>query len=133
MAHPQNYRAYGVLLRAGQVLISEEWVGPVHAWKYPGGGVLDHETAEEAVLREYVEEAGLEVRVVRELHDPGTRISPWTGAPYTPIYFLVEAEGEPSVPEGEPVQLSFMTPEAVLQSERVAGPEKKALKIALDL
>ncbi len=133
MAHPQNYRAYGVLLREGRVLISEEWVGPVHAWKYPGGGVGTDESAEEAVRREFQEEASLSVAVVRELFDPGTKISPWTRAPYTPIYFLVEADGEPRVPEDEPVELSFMDPETVLGSERVAEPEKIALAVALDL
>ena len=131
MRHPQNYRAYGVLLRAGRVLIAAEWVGPVFAWKYPGGGVEAGETAEEAVAREFGEEAGMDVRVAAELLDPGTRISPWTGVPYTPVYFLVESSDEPVAPDGEAVELDFMDPGAVLASPRVAAPEKRALRAAL--
>jgi ADP-ribose pyrophosphatase YjhB (NUDIX family) len=133
MAHPQNYRAYGVLLRGGKVLIAAEWIGSVFAWKFPGGGVWPEESAEDAVRRELVEEASLEVAIIRELHDPGTRVSPWTRAPYTPIYFLIAADGEPLVPDGETVELSFMDPQQVLASELVAGPEKIALRKALGI
>ena len=133
MAHPENYRAYGVLLRAGKVLISAEWIGPVFAWKFPGGGVWPEESAEDAVRRELIEEASLEVTIISELHDPGTRVSPWTRAPYTPIYFLIAANGEPLVPDGETVELSFMDPQQVLASELVADPEKVALHKALGI
>jgi len=132
MANPQNYRAYGVLLRAGRVLIAAEWVGPVFAWKYPGGGVDPHETAEQALVREYEEETRLAIRILGELHDPGTRISPWTGRPYTPVYFLVDADGEPLVPEHEKVEVDFKDPAEVLASALVAAPEKLALHRALD-
>lgn len=131
MRHPQNYRAYGLLLRAGRVLVAAEYVGRVFAWKYPGGGVVANESAPEAVRREFREETGLAIRVVRELHDPGTKISPWTGAPYTPVYFLVAGEGRPAVPDGEELALRFMAPARVLASSLVAAPEKAALRAAL--
>lgn len=133
MANPQNYRAYGVLLRGGRVLIAAEWVGRVFAWKYPGGGVEEGESAEQAVIREFAEETGLVVRISDELHDPGTRISPWTGRPYTPVYFLVEGDGDPLVPDHEKVEVAFREPDAVLASDLVAGPEKIALRRALGL
>ena len=131
MANPENFRAYGVLLRGTKVMIAAEYVGKVFAWKFPGGGVEAYETAHEAVVREFQEETGLLIDVMDELHDPGTRISPWTGRPYTPIYFLVSAEGDPVVPDHEDVDISFMEPDAVLASDLVPSPEKAALRRAL--
>lgn len=131
MANPQNYRAYGVLLRAGRVMIAAEWIGRVFAWKFPGGGVELHESAEQALVREFAEETGLAIRVLAELHDPGTKISPWTRGPYTPVYFLVDGAGEPVVPAHETVEIDFKEPDEVLASELVAAPEKIALRRAL--
>ncbi len=133
MRNPQNYRAYGVLLRDRKVLIAAEYVARVFAWKYPGGGVDDRETAEEALVREFREEAAMEISIVAELHDPGTLISPWTRAPYTPVYYLVETSDTPQVPDGEEIEMSFMETETVLESDLCVGPEKVALLAALAL
>lgn len=132
MRHPQNYRVYGILVRGGKVLVAAEHVGQVFAWKFPGGGVEAGESARQALCREFLEEAGMNIRVVAELHDPGTRISPWTRLPYTPVYFLVESADEPVVPDHEEVEMTFMDPGDVLASDLVAAPEKSALRAALD-
>ncbi len=133
MANPENFRAYGVLLRDAKVLIAAEFIGDAFAWKFPGGGVLHHEDAEQALKREFVEETGLDVTVERELHDPGTLISPLIKRPYSPVYFLVSASGDPLVPSHETVEISFMDPAAVLASNLVPSPEKVALSLALSL
>ena len=122
MTLPQNYRVYGLLLRNGQVLIAAEYVGGLFVWKYPGGGVDHGETSPCGTQKEFREETGMEIRIVRELHDPGTLISPWTRAPYTPIYYLVESDDSPCVPAGEEIDMQFMEPDAVFASTSSPGP-----------
>lgn len=133
MANPENFRAYGVLLRDDKVLIAAEYIGTAFAWKFPGGGVLAEEDAEQALKREFAEETGLVVTIERELHDPGTLISPLIARPYTPVFFLVSARGEPVVPSHETIEVSFMNPNVVLASDLVPSPDKIALRRALSL
>jgi 8-oxo-dGTP diphosphatase len=45
-------------------------------WAFPGGGIEDGETPEQAAVRETAEEVDLEVKVVRAL---GERVHPQTG------------------------------------------------------
>ncbi len=129
--HPENLRAYGVLLRAGRVLIAAEYVGEVFCWKFPGGGVHDSETPERALIREFREETGLEIEVRRLLHAPGTLFSPWSLKNYTPMYYEVGADGEPAVPAHEPVEIDFKDPREAVASGLMAEPETFVLRRVL--
>ena len=129
--HPENLRAYGVLLRAGRVLIAAEYVGEVFCWKFPGGGVHDDESAEAALVREFREETGLEIEICRLLHAPGTLFSPWSRKNYTPMYYEVGADGEPAVPAHEPVEIGFRDPGEAVASGLMAEPEIFVLKDVL--
>ena len=124
---PENFRAYGILIRAQRVLLSAEYVKDIFCWKFPGGQVEVGETAEDAVIREFQEEATLSVRIERLLYSPGTLLSPWTGRNYTPIYYQVSGTGQVKVPPHEPMELTFKEPLQVLESELMAEPEKFAL------
>ena len=127
--HPPNLRAYGLLRRGATVLIAAEYVGSVFCWKFPGGGVEPGEDPEDGLRREYAEETGLAVVVRRLLHAPGTLVSPWTGRDYTPVFYEVEADGEPVVPDHEPVEMTFRTPAEALASGLMAEPEKIAMAL----
>lgn len=52
---------YGVVIEKGKVLLSKQWDG----YDFPGGGVELGESVEEALVREYFEETGFQVRVGR--------------------------------------------------------------------
>ena len=129
--HPENLRVYGVLLREGRVLIAAEYVGEVFCWKFPGGGVDDTETPEDALAREFREETGLEIEIRRLLHAPGTLFSPWSRKNYTPMYYEVAADGEPAVPAHEPVEISFRDPGEAVASGLMAEPEIFVLRDVL--
>ena len=133
LAGPHNLRVYGVLLRAGRVLMSAERVAKRDILKFPGGAVEPGETPEAALVRELVEEAALRVVPTVLLHAPGTLFSPWTFAPYTPLYYAIAGDGEPRVPDHEPIALAFMTPEQAIASARMAEPEIEALRRAVRL
>lgn len=50
---------YGLLIKEDKVLLLPQWDG----YDFPGGGINTNESIEEALLREYWEETGLEVKI----------------------------------------------------------------------
>jgi len=128
---PHNVRVYGVLLRAGRVLIAAEAVFGRDIFKFPGGGVETGETPEQALVREFMEEGNLAVTPAYLLHVPGTLFSPWTHSEYTPIYYRVHGDGALRTPDHEKIELIFMEPDKAMTSGRMAAPEILALKRAL--
>ena len=60
-----GFRAAGVMLRDDKVLLQTD--DQVDFWVLPGGGVRPFESSEAAVKREFREELGIEIRVLRLL------------------------------------------------------------------
>jgi 8-oxo-dGTP pyrophosphatase MutT (NUDIX family) len=56
-----NVRVYGLLIEGDQVLVSHENYGGSKLTKFPGGGVEKGEAPGEALIREFKEEAGIDV------------------------------------------------------------------------
>jgi ADP-ribose pyrophosphatase YjhB (NUDIX family) len=59
-------RAEGVMIHNGRVLLHQPET--LDLWTFPGGGVHLHETFEEALIREWLEETGFEIEVKRLLY-----------------------------------------------------------------
>jgi len=60
-------RAAAILIQNDNIALIERHRGGRHYFSFPGGGVDDGETAEQAVVREVDEELGLHVRVIRQV------------------------------------------------------------------
>ncbi len=55
--------AYAVVARRGKLLLTHWRRGHLHGWTLPGGGLEPGEDPRDAVVREVLEETGLEARV----------------------------------------------------------------------
>lgn len=55
--------AYAVVERRGRILLTHWRRGHLHGWTLPGGGLEGGEDPRDAVVREVLEETGLEARV----------------------------------------------------------------------
>ncbi len=55
--------AYAVVERRGKLLLTHWRRGHLHGWTLPGGGIEPGEDPRDAVVREVLEETGLEARV----------------------------------------------------------------------
>ena len=91
-----NNRVTGVVIRDGKLLLIHRFRAGEEYWVFPGGGVEEGETLEQALQREMLEETGLKLRSARYLCQA-------EGAPVC-IFYVCELEpGEPQIggPERE--------------------------------
>jgi 8-oxo-dGTP diphosphatase len=81
-------RAAGILVHDGKILLVRHEKNGKSYWLVPGGGVDFGESAEEALVREYKEEVGLDVKVGKLVlvHDS---IPPNRHRQVLNLYFLV--------------------------------------------
>ncbi len=64
-----NVRVYGILINDnGEVLISDERTENVSFTKFPGGGLEYGEGLLDALKREYMEETGMEIEVIKHIY-----------------------------------------------------------------
>lgn len=63
-----NIRVYGVWQKGNKILVSNENIDGFKMLKLPGGGLELGEGPTECVVREFAEELGVNVKIVRLLH-----------------------------------------------------------------
>lgn len=80
-------RAGIVLIKEDKVALMERYRAGFHYFIFPGGGVDEGETPEQAAVREAMEELGIEVAIRRKVAEVQV------GQRSRQIYFLVEQTG----------------------------------------
>jgi mutator protein MutT len=80
-------RAGIVLIQNGKVALIERYRAGVHYYSFPGGGVDEGESPEQAAVREAMEELGIEVTIKQKIANVQV------GYKSRQFYFLVEQTG----------------------------------------
>jgi 8-oxo-dGTP pyrophosphatase MutT (NUDIX family) len=80
-------RAGIVLIQEGKVALIERHRAGLHYFVFPGGGVHEDESPEQAAVRETMEELGIEVAIKRKVAEVQV------GQKSRQVYFLVEQTG----------------------------------------
>lgn len=68
MSLPFNVRVYGILVREGKLLVSDERYGDFDFTKLPGGGLQFGEGTIDCLKREFMEEAQLEIDILQHFY-----------------------------------------------------------------
>lgn len=87
-------RAVAIALRKNKVLLMRRVKRGKEYYIFPGGDVMRHETPEEAVLRESMEEFGLEVEIDRHLFVMERSNANYDSEHY---YLIKDLPGEPQI------------------------------------
>jgi 8-oxo-dGTP diphosphatase len=90
-----NLRIYGLLLQDGKILITDELRGGTKMTKFPGGGLEFHETFEECLYREFMEEMDQPINVLEYFfHNENIQPSAFkTNERLISFYYFVELKG----------------------------------------
>ena len=119
-----------LIVRDGRVLLTRrpsDGARGAGLWAYPGGFVEVGETAEEAALRETIEEVGLEARLTGLVAAPYTERDPSTFI----VVYRAEADGEPR-PGPEVAEARWFAPDEIPWSELAFETTAAALRDLVD-
>jgi len=119
-----------VLNAAGEVLLVEHTY--VHGWHLPGGGVELGETAEQAMARELVEEAGVRITASPRLVAVHANLGRFRGD-HVLLYRVDAWEPCPATSRGEIHQTGWFDPAAMPPDTTAATRRRVAAALGVDL
>ncbi len=88
-----NVRVYGLLIREGALLVSDEYIKKNKITKFPGGGLEFGEGTRDCLKREFKEELDLEVKIAEHFYTTDFYVASSfdTRSQVISIYYVVEA------------------------------------------
>lgn len=88
-----NVRVYGLLIREGALLVSDEYIKKNKITKFPGGGLEFGEGTRDCLMREFKEELDLEVKIAEHFYTTDFYVASSfdTSSQVISIYYVVEA------------------------------------------
>lgn len=99
------FGVYGICVESGKLLVINKNGGPyINRYDLPGGSLEEGETLAAAMRREFCEETGLEIELVKNIGVTDFKL-PWlwkefTALHHVAVYYLVKAiGGELAIPE----------------------------------
>jgi 8-oxo-dGTP diphosphatase len=117
-----SVRVYGVLRRAGKLLLTRSRFKDKEFVNFPGGAVEPGEPPLSALKRELLEETGLEIKPVRILYvSEAAHVSTHTNLQIVSAYWLIEQVGGAlrEGGNGDDVISLFWTPEKQIPTEEM--------------
>lgn len=126
-----NYRVTGLIIRSKKALLIHRFKHGEEYWVFPGGGVEEGETWEEALSREILEETGLKLTgytyLSESVENPGCIFYSCELEPGTPVLGGPEAEEQSP---GNRHILEWVELEKLLEMNNIfPKPDKRFLQV----
>jgi 8-oxo-dGTP diphosphatase len=124
-----NIRVYGIWIDSGRLLVNEELIKGRRVIKFPGGGLELGEGTIDGLKREWMEELGLQIEVLKHFYTTDFfQQSAFDDSQVVSIYYMVQADATKDIHNSEPNEqtywmlLSDQTPDTfTLPIDRIVG------------
>jgi 8-oxo-dGTP diphosphatase len=106
-----NVRVYGIWIDNDRLLVNEEFIRGRRVIKLPGGGLELGEGAIDGLKREWMEELGLEIEVLRHYYTTDFfQQSAFDDSQVISIYYLVRANADSILQNTMPEERTYWMP-----------------------
>src|ERR1041384_2435873 len=118
-----NVRVYGIWINEDRLLVNEELIQGRRVIKLPGGGLELGEGAVEGLKREWMEELGLEIEVLRHYYTTDFyQKSAFDDSQVISIYYLVKAAPDGLISNAVAEERTYWMPLAELCEDTFTLP-----------
>ena len=118
-----NVRVYGIWIDDGRLLVNDEIIRGRRVIKLPGGGLELGEGAIDGLKREWMEELGLDIEVLRHFYTTDFfQQSAFDDTQVISIYYLVAADASAGIHNTEPGERTYWMPLADVSEDTFTLP-----------